>query len=473
MNNIFHVMGEKSDDIFSSRKIISEAAAVHLPSRNFSITELHRHFKTERIRTMKQLEKIYEKEIKEQDKILQTKLKIPHQKLFDIHTRNSKDFWIYFNTSGFFFHDEVEPYDFFFKHIGSKEKIVELYIRRISNKYKYRFPKFYLWSTLRHGYSVYNPLKGVAYMLNLQVKRRKKLSSKQFSVRHEFSKLQCSEDEASARETIVGIRINFIVPVAGRHDTLLQFLDRWENDILKEGEKVSLTLVVTEVLSQKGQYEKIRKLTVNLKTKYPETRFFVIKSRGRFQRAAALQKGASKFNDESLLFFMDVDCSISRNTLYEIRTNTIKGKQIYFPIVFSQYNPRFRRLYGNGSAVSLPPEFDTMFSYAKGYWRFKGFGMVAVYKSDFKMVGGLNTKIRGWGKEDIEFAERTLWKSKTLFRAPSLGLHHIFHSKNCRTDLSREQYKACNTVKLHSEISKQIVSALAYDWIQRNLTTSI
>ena len=66
---------------------------------------------------------------------------------------------------------------------------------------------------------------------------------------------------------------------------------------------------MTEVASYKGQFEKIKKLTADLKRKYPEQ---------------------SKFNDESLLFFMDVDCSISRNTLYEIRTNTIKGKQNLF-----------------------------------------------------------------------------------------------------------------------------------------------
>ena len=467
INNIFLVLGEKSTDVPSTRKIIPEAATVHLQSRNYSMTELHRQFKVERTRTMKQLEKMYEKEIKDLDKILQNKLKIPHQKLFDIHTRNPKDFWTFFNTSGFFFHDEVEPYDFLFKHVGNKEKVVTRYVRRISYKYKYKLQKFKIWSTVRHGYYVFNPLRGVQYMLSLYVKRRKRLSTKHFFLRHEFWKLQCSENVATMKENIP---INFIVPVAGRHNTLLQFLDRWENDILKEGEKVSLTLVVTEVASYKGQFEKIKKLTADLKRKYPEQRFLVIKNRGRFQRAIALKKGASKFNDESLLFFMDVDCSISRNTLYEIRTNTIKGKQIYFPIVFSQYNPRYTKLSGS---VSLPPEFDPMYSYAKGYWRFKGFGMVAVYKSDFNMVGGLNTRIVGWGKEDIEFAERTLWYEKTLFRAPSLGLHHIFHSKNCRKDLSPEQYKACYTVKLHSEISKQIVSAMAYDWIQRNLTTSI
>ena len=461
-------MGEKSTDTSSTKKITNEAATVHLLSRNYSMTELHRQFNAERARVMIQSERMYEKEINSLDKILQNKLKIPHQKLFDIHTRNPKDFWIYFNTSGLFFHEEVEPYDFFFKHAGNKQKVVEGYIRKISKKYKYKLYRFNVWSIVKHGYYVVNPLKGVAYVLNLYVRKKKNLPTKQFSLQHGFSKLQCREDEPA--ESAAGTRINFIVPVAGRQNTFLRFMDRWENDILKEGEKVSLTLIVTEVLSQKGQYEKIKKLTADLKKKYPEQGFLLIKSSGRFQRAVALKKGANRFNDDSLLFFMDIDCSISRNTLYEIRTNTIKGKQVYFPVVFSQYNPRYVTLSGS---VSLPTEFDPLFSYAKGYWRFKGFGMVGVYKSDFKMVGGLNTRIIGWGREDREFAERILWNRKTLFRAPSLGLHHIFHSKSCRKNLSPEQYKACNTVKITSEISKQVVSAMAYDWIQRNLTISM
>ena len=61
-------------------------------------------------------------------------------------------------------------------------------------------------------------------MLSLHVKMRKKLSTKHFSLRHEFSKLQCCENVATMKENIP---INFIVPVAGRHNTLLQFLDRW------------------------------------------------------------------------------------------------------------------------------------------------------------------------------------------------------------------------------------------------------
>lgn len=41
-----------------------------------------------------------------------------------------------------------------------------------------------------------------------------------------------------------------------------------------------------------------------------------------------------------------------------------------------------------------------------GYWRAFGFGIVAMYKSDLKAVGGLDTSILGWGGEDVDLYEK-------------------------------------------------------------------
>lgn len=41
-----------------------------------------------------------------------------------------------------------------------------------------------------------------------------------------------------------------------------------------------------------------------------------------------------------------------------------------------------------------------------GYWRSFGFGIVSMYKSDLKAVGGLDTSILGWGGEDVDLYEK-------------------------------------------------------------------
>ena len=172
-----------------------------------------------------------------------------------------------------------------------------------------------------------------------------------------------------------------------------------------------------------------------LKLKYPEQPFHVIKSTKSFQRAFALQAGTGKFDPNSSLFFIDIDCSITRETLHEIRANTIQGKQVYFPIVFSQYNPNYTTL-----NATVPPDIKHEFSYAKGYWRIKGYGMISTYKSDFTQAGGLNTKITGWGKKDVDFTERVLGKKTSIFRASILGLQHIFLPKKIITEVVCSKY---------------------------------
>lgn len=43
-----------------------------------------------------------------------------------------------------------------------------------------------------------------------------------------------------------------------------------------------------------------------------------------------------------------------------------------------------------------------------GYWRSFGFGIVSLYLEDFHRVGGFNTSIIGWGKEDIDLFEKVI-----------------------------------------------------------------
>ena len=365
-------------------------------------------------------------------------------------------------------HDEIEPADPHLAHFIHKLRILKSYVRRVGRKFKYSLHEFNVLLNLRYGYYAVNPLKGVTYVLNLHAKKGKKWHNKQYMLQRTFSKLYCMEGAGNgniSNYNVSNIRINFIVPITGRHYTTLRFLNKWENDILKAGENVSLTFVVTEGLTDKGEYKAVYDMVQNLETKYPKQPFHVIKSTKSFQRAFALQTGTGKFDPNSLLFFIDIDCSITRETLHEIRTNTIEGKQVYFPIVFSQYNPNYTTF-----NATMPPDIKHEFSYAKGYWRIKGYGMISIYKSDFTKVGGLNTKIRGWGKEDVDFAERVLRKKLSIFRAPSLGLQHIFHPKKCHKKLSKPQYRSCQKVKWSSDVSKQIITEMVYSKYYGNKT---
>lgn len=89
-----------------------------------------------------------------------------------------------------------------------------------------------------------------------------------------------------------------------------------------------------------------------------------------------------KDGQDDLLFFVDVDMVFSRASLERIRVNTIRGRQVYFPIVFSEFEPA--TVYRDQGLTVSPNHF--LINQDSGYWRQYGFGIVSVYKSDLRRV---------------------------------------------------------------------------------------
>ena len=106
--------------------------------------------------------------------------------------------------------------------------------------------------------------------------------------------------------------------------------------------------------------------------------------------------------------------------------------------------------------------YNLNYSDELGYWRIYSFGQVSVYKSDFTLVGGFDTGIKGWGKEDVNFFERVLNSTLSVFRAPDPGLIHLYHDINCDTKLPHDQYKMCLGTKWLTSGSQKKLSNIIY-----------
>ena len=146
-----------------------------------------------------------------------------------------------------------------------------------------------------------------------------------------------------------------------------------------------------------------------------------------------------------------------------MRLETIQNKQVYFPIVFSEFDPnpdllahiyKYNRTFdGNHFKLLLD----------RGYWRQVGFGNIGTYKSDFLKIGGFDTSIFGVGKEDVDIYAKYSTSDIHVQRAVDVGLVHIYHLIECNDEhLPDDQMVMCVGTKLNTLASKNELARIVH-----------
>lgn len=263
-------------------------------------------------------------------------------------------------------------------------------------------------------------------------------------------------------------RIHFILPLAGRQEIFKRFMKNYEEIVLKSDEAV--TLIVVLYLDSKNplDYRNAESLITYYNDQYGKDIRIVQMGTTTFSRGAALTEGLKQCGKEDLVSFIDVDMMFNYITLRRIRINTVKYNQVYFPIVFSEYNPevvngRDFNKFLDEPDVPEPVEdkiedsdepVRTSFEIANlkytkeinddnGYFRLYGFGILSIYKCDFERVGGFDLNIKGWGMEDVQLFETLIKSNLTVYRIADDSLVHKFHSVDCDKDLEKSQLTMC------------------------------
>ena len=306
---------------------------------------------------------------------------------------------------------------------------------------------------INYGYLRVNPKYGAQYQLCLSIKsphgplkypwHPPKPAYHWAHVDQAFSTIQGRIQADMKRITTV----HFIVPLQEKYEELRRFLASVREAFLIHSEPIAVLVVY---FPESSSPEKHIQHINELKLEFPETKFVWLHIPGQFNRAKALQKGAKYLGNDSLLFFSDIDLVFRREFVYRCRGNTIRGKQVYMPLMFGQYNPDV--VYFNKKRST-----ETNFVYTKpaGRWRIYSYGPVCIYGSDVMAVGGLNTNIKGWGKEDTDFASRVVEHGLTIFRAPDQGIVHVFHRHvPCDESLAEDQRYQCKMATLSTYAPK-------------------
>nr|XP_019542414.2 LOW QUALITY PROTEIN: chondroitin sulfate synthase 1-like [Aedes albopictus] len=289
-------------------------------------------------------------------------------------------------------------------------------------------------------------------------------------------------------------RIVFIIPLAGRPETFMRFLRNFEQVALKQDLRTDL---LVSLYVDPSDSSLLTNLLDQLRSRYPQNRINYLQLQGNFSRGVALDRAIkSPFcKQDDILFFIDVDMIFTQRTLDRIRANVIRNRQVYLPIVFSEYDPHpesLGRLYQESGLKPITTEHlflsanDQNFSSnypitnTNGYFRQFGYGLAGIYKSDILRpdLDGFNTDITGWGLEDVKFLETIIaanlkgsqrlldvadgrvdpfqdphkpqQQELVVFRAPDPSLVHIFHPINCDRNLEEAQYKMCLGTKANT-----------------------
>jgi chondroitin sulfate synthase len=256
-----------------------------------------------------------------------------------------------------------------------------------------------------------------------------------------YTNMTDDEQQETALNSKDSKRVHLLMPLRGRSTTFKRFCENML-EVLPPSEKdIELVLILYKSDNEIDDVS-IRKEAQALSAVLDVR--IVDMGDSEFSRGKALTTGSKAMSPDSLMFFTDVDMLFTYGTIERIRTNTILGTQVYFPIVFSEFAPE---------SWSANDESSTShFSYGrtKGYFRHFGFGLVSLYRRDFDAVGGFNLTIRGWGMEDVDLFEKVISSHLRVLRAPEPGLVHVYHSIYCSSDMPEQQRKMCTGSKAQS-----------------------
>uniref|UniRef100_A0A0N5CFS8 Hexosyltransferase n=1 Tax=Strongyloides papillosus TaxID=174720 RepID=A0A0N5CFS8_STREA len=232
--------------------------------------------------------------------------------------------------------------------------------------------------------------------------------------------------------------IHIVLPLSGRSSTLRRFAENLKNTV-KKGDVI---LNIVRYDSKNSTEDKIiSDILDNLKDTIDVNEIEM--GNRNFSRGVALTIGANELSDDSLIFFSDVDMVFDQNTLHRVRMNTIRGAQVYFPIVFSQFSPQTWSKRDISYNANINNTNHYVYDNHRGYFRHFGYGLVSIYKSDFDLIGGYNLTIKGWGIEDVDFFSKVINSTLRVMRAPDPGLVHVYHDVNCSGDMPKQQYHMC------------------------------
>lgn len=358
--------------------------------------------------------------------------------------------WEYFNSTRLFLtyeHMPVVGLPTTFK-VGinnALEVLLEIMNEREGNSHPFR-PPYHLYD----GFAITDHSSGIEYVLHMSVHRDGVADPLDYIANvflpYQGAGMVTYQESTSQLQTVVNIVIN-----VGQSTDLTNFLQMYEEVCLKPKLKSHLHIVMFgkngKVLSKVSQllsrYSKEHISTYELST-----------STSAFSYSQGFSHVANLLEDGDLMVFFDYNFVFTTDFLDHCRMNTVKGKQVYFPILFSFYKPDLVQQH-------LQRPLQMLISADTGFFLRYNYQVVSIFKSDFASMNGFSssTQSNTHMNDDVKFVDKVLSTDIYAMRALEPYLRRHYRPRTCK-GLSGSAHLACMNSRADAIGSKKILGSL-------------
>jgi len=132
--------------------------------------------------------------------------------------------------------------------------------------------------------------------------------------------------------------IHFIVAVSGLSSQLRGFLSNFEAVCARGNDQAYLLIVVC--VNNTKELKAVQAAVSVVQRRHRDTvHIRVVHTRRRFDMALALDLGSRQLPSSALIAFTDVGVRLSRAALRRCQLHAVENHQVYYPVIFAQYDP--------------------------------------------------------------------------------------------------------------------------------------
>lgn len=371
-------------------------------------------------------------------------------------SRYELSIWHYFNSSRLFLPHEHLPVLSLPEGVGKGvNQALEVLLQIMNRNERQRqsrvhfVPPYHLFD----GFVLMEYSSGVQYNLHLSVHRQGRENPIEF-FGNVFLPFHGAGMATYQRSTYLLRKVVHMVINVGTASNLEGFLQRYR-DICIVKNKLKMHLHI----SMFGTNTKARLQVADLVAQHPREPITSYDLGGQgFSHSVGYEHVIKNLLDDDLVILMDHSLFFTKEFIWHVLMNAVKGHQVYMPIFFSFYKPELVSRYLHKTPM-VGISVDT------GFFLRYNYQVVGIYKSDYVTVtSGAGTFNAGGGarNDDIRFVDKLVSSDLYIMRALEPYLRRKYQSRTCAS-LSGIQRQVCENSKADAIGSKRMLASLLID----------